>query len=99
MGSLYESFNTTDMKFSAISSLMVLVVVMAATVSGKPKTYLIDTADNHDNLEQNCVDIGGNIVKPGEEYAFLADDGCNTCFGMCGLEGAGCTKKACGLFS
>ena len=29
---------------------MMLVLVMAATVSGKPKTYLIDTADNHDDL-------------------------------------------------
>ena len=29
---------------------MVLVVVVAATVSGKPKTYLIDTVDSQNDL-------------------------------------------------
>ena len=37
------------MKLSVTMFLGLMLVMLAVTVSGKPKTYLIETADNIDN--------------------------------------------------
>ena len=53
------------MKFSAISSLglmLLLAVFMAASVSGKPKTYLIETTDNDDKAVRPSISNGEQVV-------------------------------------
>ena len=54
------------MKFSAISSLglmLLLAVFMAASVNGKPKTYLIETTDNDDKaVRPRSISDGEQVV-------------------------------------